>query len=295
MLNVMNQSYPYLSFFYIIFYGILSVSCQEEDAPTLNTSTPPTTTPTVPNNLTYQLVWEEEFEGDSLDEANWTPQIGDGCNINLCGWGNNELQYYTGRTENVRLEEGKLIIEARKERYEGEAYTSARILSKDKAEWRFGKIEVSAKLPKGQGIWPAIWMLPTQNIFGTWPKSGEIDIMELVGHEPHKIHGTVHFGKDWPENKWVTKSYQLRDADFSDDFHTFTLIWERNLIKWEVDGTEYHRITPSSLGNENYPFNEVFHLILNVAVGGNWPGNPDGSTEFPQTMEVDYIKVFQLQ
>lgn len=281
----------------MIICGTLStVSCQEEDTPDIiNPSNPSTQLPVPTPSLSYQLVWEDNFEGDTLDEENWSFQIGDGCAEGICGWGNNELEYYTDRSENVRVEDGKLIVEARKEAFSGYAYTSGRIVSKGKAEWRFGKIEIRAKLPKGQGVWPAIWMLPTQNVFGGWPKSGEIDIMELVGHKPEEVHGTIHYGPEWPNNKFTGKSYRLRESDFSEDFHTFSLIWERNLIIWEVDGDEFFRVTPSTTANNGYPFNEVFHLILNVAVGGNWPGSPDQSTAFPQRMEVDYIRVYQLQ
>jgi len=242
---------------------------------------------------TWELVWEEQFESDSLDMDKWSFQIGTGASEGLTSWGNNELQYYTDREENLFLEDGKLHIRALEERFVNRDYTSARIRTKDKADFRYGKFEIRAKNPTGQGLWPAIWMMPTESVYGGWPRSGEIDIMELVGHEPDVVHGTVHYGPAWPNNREHGGSIQLDEGTFNDDFHTFTIIWEPERIRWFVDDQLYFLTTPSHLAPENWPFDQDFHFILNVAVGGNWPGNPDASTEFPQEMVVDYIRVYE--
>lgn len=243
----------------------------------------------------WQLVWSDEFDAEELDQEKWSYQHGTGEEQGLTGWGNNELQYYTDDEENVFLEDGRLHIVAHQENYEGMEYTSGRILTREKGDWKFGKIEVRAKLPQGQGIWPAIWMLPTENVYGGWPKSGEIDIMEMVGHEPETIHGTVHYGPDWPDNEYTGTPFSLDDGTFADEFHTFAIEWEEDQIKWIVDGNEFYSVTPDTLEPRQYPFNEEFHLILNLAVGGNWPGNPDKTTEFPQSMVVDYVRVYQME
>ncbi len=246
-----------------------------------------------PKNQTYRLVWSDEFDAEQIDTTKWSFMIGDGSAYGLDRWGNNELQYYTKRDTNAFIEDGKLVIQALKESYAGKKYTSTRMRTLGKGDWKFGKIEVRARLPKGQGIWPAIWMLPTDEIYGIWPKSGEIDIMELVGHEPHIVHGTIHYGPDWPNNQYTGKAYELEEGDFSGDFHVFMIEWKFNAIRFYVDDDEFFFVTPSITQSHNYPFNERFHLLLNVAVGGNWPGNPDGNTEFPQRMEVDYVRVYQ--
>ncbi len=246
-------------------------------------------------DLEYELVWSDEFDGSELDTDKWSYQLGTGAQFGLTGWGNNELQFYTDREDNVHVEDGMLHIVAKPESFRNMNYTSGRIRTINKGDWKFGKFEFRAKMPEGQGIWPAIWMLPTDEVYGGWPKSGEIDIMELLGHEPSTIHGTVHFGPDWPNNQQRTRRFTLDEGKFSDDFHIFEIEWLEDEINWFVNGDKYYTITPETLGNQNYPFNEEFHLILNVAVGGNWPGNPDSTTEFPQSMIVDYVRVYQLR
>ncbi|MDX1943525.1 MAG: glycoside hydrolase family 16 protein [Saprospiraceae bacterium] len=241
----------------------------------------------------YNLVWDENFDNNTLDLKSWEYQLGDGC-PDLCGWGNNEGQWYTDDIKNVSVKDGFLYITALKESKNNKEYTSARLRTKGKRDFKFGRIDVRAKLPKGQGIWPAIWLLPTDEVFGGWPKSGEIDLVELVGHEPNVLWGTVHYGPAWPNNKLDNNRYYLPKGDFSDDFHVFSLLWQENEIIWLLDNQQiYQRIIPNMLQPENYPFNERFHLILNVAVGGNWPGYPDATTVFPQEMVVDYVKVYQ--
>ncbi|MFN7117355.1 MAG: family 16 glycosylhydrolase [Saprospiraceae bacterium] len=247
----------------------------------------------IPTLDNYTLVWDEAFNGNALDLNSWEYQLGDGC-PQLCGWGNNEGQWYTDKAKNVYVKDGFLHIVALKEAMNGKEYTSARLRTKGKRDFKYGRIDVRAKLPKGQGIWPAIWFLPTDEVYGGWPKSGEIDLVEVVGHEPNVLWGTVHYGPDWPKNKYDNNRYYLPNGDFSDAFHTFSLIWKENEMIWLLDNQViYQRIIPDLLKPENYPFNERFHLILNLAVGGNWPGYPDATTVFPQEMVVDYIKVYQ--
>ncbi len=286
-----------IKFYFIFTLSFLimsfSASCANTPAGAGPETEPPNEDP--PAEKEWQLVWSDEFDGESLDTDLWSVQHGTGTEYGLQGWGNNELQYYTGRPENLFLEDGKLHIVAHREDYEGMRYTSARIRTKNKGDWQFGRIEVRAKLPEGQGIWPAIWMLPTDELFGGWPKSGEIDIMEMVGHEPETIHGTVHYGPDWPENRHTGEPYTLEEGTFADDFHTFSIEWEQNEIRWFVDGEHYFSVTPSDLQPHNYPFNARFHLLINLAAGGNWPGNPDETTEFPQTLTVDYVRVYQYK
>ncbi|MBP3191083.1 family 16 glycosylhydrolase [Natronogracilivirga saccharolytica] len=241
----------------------------------------------------WQLVWTDEFETQDLDTTKWEYMYGTGSMYGLNRWGNYEEQYYTDREENIFVEDGNLHIVAREENRGGMNYTSARIRSKGKADFRYGKFEIRAKLPEGQGLWPAIWMLPTEEVYGEWPQSGEIDIMELIGHEPDVVHGTVHYGPPWPDNQSRGHYYTLSEGKFSDDFHVFTIEWMPDRITWYVDDNFFTFVTPSNLEPHNWPFDEKFHLLLNVAVGGIWPGSPDGTTEFPQEMIVDWIRVYQ--
>ena len=238
-----------------------------------------------------RLVWSDEFTSGSLNGNDWTYETGDGC-PGLCGWGNNELEYYTNRPENLYFQNGNMVIEARKENFSGRNYTSAKIVTRGKKIVKFGRIEIRAKLPKGKGIWPAIWMLPQNSVYGGWPKSGEIDIMELVGHEPNKVYGTVHFGPG-PASIQFSRGYTLAATDFSNDFHVFSIVWDSNFIQWLVDGHLYASFTKTDVGSATYPFNEDFYFIINLAVGGNWPGSPDATTTFPQQLVVDYIRVYQ--
>ena len=241
----------------------------------------------------WELVWNDEFSGRE-SASHWTHEV------NAWGGGNNELQYYTARPENSYVRGGRLHIVAREEYYEGpegaRAYTSARLKTKGSGDWRYGRFEIRAKLPEGQGIWPAIWMLPTDEVYGGWAASGEIDIVELVGHAPDRVHGTLHYGGEWPMNTYTGDSYRLPDEErFSDSFHVFTLIWEEGAFHWFVDGEHYQTQRHWRTGGHEFPapFDQRFHMLLNVAVGGNWPGPPDESTEFPQAMVVDYVRVYE--
>ena len=238
------------------------------------------------------LVWSDEFDGPALNQSFWTFELGDGCAKNLCGWGNNELQTYTSRPENISFEGGNMIITARKEALDGRQYTSVRIKTEGKKTFKYGRIEFRAKLPIGKGIWPAFWLLPQSNVFGGWPRSGEIDLMEYLGHEPNKVHGTVHYGPG-PGSIQKTATYTLPSGNFNEGFHTFSVEWDVDVIRWYVDGTLFSTVNKSGFGGNNYPFNEEFFLIINMAVGGNWPGAPDANTVFPQQLVVDYVRVYQ--
>lgn len=246
----------------------------------------PTATPTPE----WELVWQDEFDGDTIDDTKWSFEV------NGRGGGNSELQYYTDFSENAFIEDGKLVIQALKleERYIGRDYTSARIRTVGKGDWLYGRFEFRAKLPYGQGLWPAIWMLPSTYSYGGWPSSGEIDIMELVGHDADTVHGTLHYGS-LGNYQYTGKPYSLEEGIFADDFHDFAIEWEEGEIRWYVDGEKYQTQTVWNTKNHDYPapFDQPFHIIMNVAVGGNWPGSPDETTVFPQRMEVDYVRVYQ--
>ena len=249
----------------------------------------------------WQLVWNDEFSqanGSSPDSSKWGYDIGGG------GYGNNELESYTSRTNNARVEGGNLVIEARQENYTGpdqilRNYTSARMLTRGKWSWTYGRIEARIKIPKGQGIWPAFWMLGTNIDAGVnWPNCGEIDIMENIGKttEQAKVYGTIHgpqSGGDYNGGAGVGGNYTLPVGVLADDYHVFAVEWTTNQFKWYVDTNLYFTATPASLpGGGTWVFTNPQYLILNVAVGGNWPGNPDGTTVFPQQMLVDYVRVY---
>ncbi|GAB4243279.1 MAG: hypothetical protein Kow0027_02270 [Saprospiraceae bacterium] len=233
----------------------------------------------------WNLVWRDEFNGTTIDPANWKHETGNH------GWGNNELQYYTDRPDNSYISDGKLVIEAKKENFGGSQYTSARMISAGLQEFQYGRIDIRAKLPEGKGIWPALWMLGSDFWTTGWPNCGEIDIMEIVGHEPSTVHGTAHWGDFSGNHVSYGNSTTLSSGKFSDEFHVFTIIWDNEKIRWFLDDNLYNTldITPSALSE----FHQPFFFIFNIAVGGNWPGSPDGTTVFPQYMYVDYIRVFQ--
>lgn len=236
-----------------------------------------------------QVVWSDEFSGTSLDLGKWEPQIGDGCDINLCGWGNNELQWY--KAENATVSDGTLKITAKKERVRSRQYTSARLRTKNLGDFTYGRFEARIKLPEGQGLWPAFWMLPTDEVYGGWPQSGEIDILETKGQSTNVIYGTIHFGDPWPNNRFTGESFLNRFGKFSQDFHVFALEWEPGEIRWYVDDTHSSTKTVDDLRGHSWPFDQRFHLLLNMAVGGTFVGNPDDSI-FPRSLEVDYVRVY---
>ena len=271
----------------------------------------------------WKLVWQDEFDSPEIDREKWD------FDINCWGGGNDERQCYTDRTENTSVKEGKLVITAIKENWRGFAlpthmrltedekkrfkdqpFTSARLVTRGKAAWKYGRIEVRAKLPQGQGTWPAIWMLPEDNAYGTWAASGEIDIMEAVnlgvscekcpGGVENEIAGTLHFGGLWPENS--LHSTRLYLPSVLSDFHTYGVIWEPDRMIWTVDGRVYAEKTTDDWFTTNSeearaPFDQRFHLLLNFAVGGKWPeetgeGGVD-ETNFPKTFEIDWVRVWQ--
>lgn len=271
----------------------------------------------------WSMVWSDEFDGDSINTDNWSHEV------NCAGGGNNELQCYTDRQENSFVEDGHLHMVAREESFSGPGvfdddpsynaddtsatrnYTSARLRTKNKADWKYGRFEINAKMPQGQGLWPAIWMLPTENVYGEWPLSGEIDIFEAVNTNvagENEIHGTLHYGRPWPNNVNSGTSY-VPEQPIWEEFHTYAIEWEEGEIRWYVDDVHYATQTQDGwftlawqgqdegfqVGEGAAPFNEMFHLILNVAVGGQWPGAPDESTSFPQEMVVDYVRVYECE
>lgn len=235
------------------------------------------------------LLWADEFsqsDGTKPDSSKW------GYDIGGSGWGNNELQYYTNRTENARIESGSLVIEARAENFDVKNYTSARLLTKDKGSWTYGRIEARIKIPKGQGIWPAFWMLGANIGSVGWPNCGEIDIMENIGSLPSTLYGTLH-GPGYSGGNGISGNTVLSGAALGDDFHVYAIEWEENRIRWFLDGQQFFSLTPANLpAGSAWVFNQPQFLILNVAVGGNWPKHPDESTVFPQRMTVDYVRVY---
>jgi beta-glucanase (GH16 family) len=250
-----------------------------------------------PTEKQWTLVWSDEFDGangSSPDATKWKFDIGVGED----GWGNNELEYYTSRTQNAYLQDGTLVIQALKGTYtdqDGIArdYTSARLKTAGRYQLTYGRVEARIKIPYGQGLWPAFWMLG--NDFGQvdWPFCGEIDIMENIGLEPSTVHGTIH-GPGYSDSG-LTGSYTLSGSQrFADAFHVFAVEWEQREIRFYVDSILYQTVTPADLpAGTTWVFDHPFFILLNVAVGGDWPGSPDASTVFPQTMTVDYVRVYQ--
>ena len=241
-----------------------------------------------------RLVWSDEFGYTGLpDSSKWGYDRGNGC-PDLCGWGNNEQQFYTvSRLENARVENGYLTIEARQEAMGGNPYTSARLVTKQKGEWLYGRIEVRAKLPAGRGIWPAIWMLPTEWTYGGWPRSGEIDIMEFVGYLPDTVFSTIHTDR-FNGMKNTQKSVGQFTNTASDQFHVYAMDWDADKIDFYYDGLKFHTFSNLREGVGVWPFDRAFYLILNIAVGGNWGGKMGVDTSiFPQKMLVDYVRVYQ--
>ncbi|NKI31952.1 malectin domain-containing carbohydrate-binding protein [Croceivirga thetidis] len=243
----------------------------------------------------YQLVFEDEFDGTAVDLTNWTFQIGDGTSEGIPGWGNNELQYY--REENTTVANGFMTITAKEESFGGYNYTSSRLITKNKQDFTYGRMEMRAKMPIGKGMWPAFWMLFTDpTIYGSWAAGGEIDIMEYLGDKPEEIIGTIHYGQPFPGNLFTTEEFILTDGtNFNDDFHEFAIEWEPGEIRWYVDDILYATQNDwfSNGGPYPAPFDQPFHFLLNLAVGGNLPGNPDATTVFPQEYVIDYVRVYE--
>jgi beta-glucanase (GH16 family) len=239
----------------------------------------------------YTLAWGDEFNGGSTDATAWTAEVGDGC-PSLCGWGNNELEYYTNPPNNLFFQDGKMIIELKAETFGGKNYTSARIKTQGKKTFKFGRIDIRAILPKGKGVWPAFWMLPQNNVYGGWPRSGEIDLMENMGNEPAKVLSTVHYGPG-PGSIYISRNYTLPSSTFSDQFHVFSFEWKLDQLKFYVDDNLFSTVNKPDLGGNTYPFNELFYFVINLAIGGNFPGAPDATTLLPQWLIIDYIRIYQ--
>jgi beta-glucanase (GH16 family) len=255
----------------------------------------------------WKLVWSDEFDGATIDSKKWTFDQGTGS----AGWGNNELECYTSRPSNAYVKDGMLHIRALKESYKGSRYTSARLKTQGRFSQKYGRFKFRAKLPTGQGIWPAIWMMPARNRYGGWAASGEIDIVEARGQEPNKVLGTLHYGSGWPANTHAGKDYVLPKKGTIADFHVYALEWEPGEIRWLVDGHCYQTqnfwwsssrrnrgrgvkpINAAQLNPWPAPFNQPFYLLLNVAVGGNFVGSPNRTTKFPAEMVVDYVRVYE--
>lgn len=258
-------------------------SCENDDTQTVARST--------------NLVLSEEFDTDGAPNPSvWDYEVGRGPNGD--GWGNQELQYYTDRSDNATIQNGVLLITAREESFEGAQYTSARLLTKDLFEQQYGRFEARIRLPFGQGIWPAFWMLGADIDENPWPGAGEIDIMEYRGQEPTILIGSVH-GPGYNGGNAISKEYTLENDRFDTGFHVFGIEWGPDFINYYVDDVLYNQITPEDIDEETngegtWVFNKPFYILMNVAVGGTFVGSPNAETQFPQTMLVDYVRVYEL-
>jgi len=266
----------------------LATSCGGQSSQSSNSNTTP------PPSHQYQLVWSDEFngaDGSAPDATKWAIQTGGG------GWGNNELESYTARPQNVQVSGGNLVVSTLKEDYTGadgiaRYYTSARMQTLGLFSQTYGRFEASIKVPKGQGMWPAFWMLGNDINTSAWPACGEIDIMENIGKEPNMMHGSLHGPGYAPGN--VSAAYTLPSGALGDGFHLYAVEWDTQQVRFYVDSNLYATFTQANLPSGSpWEFNKPFFLLLNLAVGGDWPGPPDGTTQFPQQMLVDYVRVYQ--
>jgi beta-glucanase (GH16 family) len=246
---------------------------------------PPGVQVTGPERPAWRLVWHDEF--DKAIGPDWTFDVGTGGN----GWGNNELEYYTARPENARVENGVLVIEARKESYQSREYTSARLKTEGRRTFKYGRIEARIQVPRGQGMWPAFWALGEDQKAAGWPRCGEIDVMENIGREPSRVHATVH-GPGYSGGQGVGGPFDLPSGAFADGFHVFAVEWDASGLRFSVDDTVYKSITPTDVP-ATWVYDHPFFLLLNLAVGGNWPGPPDTETVFPARMKVDYVRAYE--
>ena len=238
----------------------------------------------------WELAWSDEFDGPEIDKAAWKHETGGH------GFGNNELQFYTDRADNAFVDKGELVIRAQPEKFKNRAYTSAKLQSVK--AWTYGRFEFKVQLPKGKGVWPAIWMMPSDlKQYGAWPQCGEIDIVEQLGHEPNRVYGTLHYGNPHPP-AGKGASVALKQGSLVDDWHEYALEWYPGEMRWFVDGELYQVQNDwftSGGGAAAWPapYDRDFYLQLNVAVGGGWPGNPDATTVWPQTLRFEYVRVFK--
>ncbi len=269
----------------VISLGLISAATAQEQ-PTPEATPEAEVTPiAVPEG--WALAWHDEFDGKTIDDENWTYDLGGG------GWGNGEAQYYTDRSENARLEDGMLVIEARQERYEEAYYTSARLKTQGLQKFQYGRIESRLRVPAGRGLWPAFWMLGSNFEEVGWPDCGEIDIMEYIGREPDLILGTIH-GPGYSGALGLS-TWHRQDYDIADDFHTYAIEWDEEQITWFYDGVEYSTYTRSDVGEREWVFDQPFFIILNLALGGQLPGPIGLDTVFPAQYLVDYVRVFQRE
>lgn len=267
----------------------LAACTSDSPKPVLPPPAPPAVNAEARDYAAYtKLVWSDEFDGSTLDLAKWGFDLGAG------GWGNNELQTYTNQPENVSTTGGNLVIKAVRPATNSPAYTSARILTKGKQSFVFGRIDVRAKIPKGKGVWPAIWMLGSDIDQNSWPRCGEIDIMELRGSKPKELISTMHYANSAGAREFKSTT-NVQAADLSDSFHIYSVVRSQDQIRMYLDGQQFFTFRKSDVGSGPYPFNNPFFVILNVAVGGDFDGNPDAGTTFPQQMEVDYVRHYQYQ
>ncbi len=251
-----------------------------------------------PAEASWSLVWSDEFNGTTLDTGNWSYDTGTGC-PSLCGWGNNELQYY--RSQNVTVSGGNLVITSRAESYGGASFTSGKVHTRGKRTVLYGRVEMRAKIPTGGGMWPAFWMMPQDDAYGGWAASGELDIMESA-NATTTVGGALHYGGTWPSNASTSGSYSLGGANFANDFHIYAVEWELDAIRWYVDGvlfmtrTSAQWYTNTAPANPRAPFDQPFYIILNAAVGGNYTGCTDPgciTASLPQQYLVDYVRVYE--
>ncbi len=269
----------------------------------------------------WTLVWHDEFEGDRIDDTKWDFDIGNGffdyrSHTWVEGWGNEELQYYTDRPVNASVKDSVLTISAVKESLHGCGYTSARLKTRKRDgtplfTQQYGRFEFRAVVPHGKGLWPALWMLPQDDAYGGWAASGEIDVMEIVGEKPHQVLGSVHFGCGFPERELVTHTHTLANGSTVSDWHIYAVEWEPGEVRWLIDGETWATqsfwwscsLQDSGVGQRPRnkadinpwpaPFDKPFYLLMNVAVGGNFPGHPNPQTAFPAQMLVDYVRVYE--
>jgi beta-glucanase (GH16 family) len=238
-------------------------------------------------NHEWTLIWQDEFDRKEIDRIRWRLDVG------YTGEANGELEIYTDRSENACIENSCLVIAAREENYQGYRYTSARLKTQGLHSWVYGRVEARIKIPTGQGIWPAFWMLGEDVTIRGWPDCGEIDIMENIGSRPDTVRGTIH-GPGYCRDDGIWADYTLNGQKFADDFHLFAVEWEPNQIRWYVDNILYNTLTVENVPGK-WVFGHPFFILLNVAVGGYWPGYPDETTIFPQFMAVDYVRVYSKE
>ncbi|NWF89896.1 MAG: glycoside hydrolase family 16 protein [Ignavibacteriaceae bacterium] len=274
------KTFNRIIFFLAFIFSFVLTNCSKEDT----TTAPKSNIPEIPG---YTLVWNDEFDKANIDLTKWEHEV------NGDGGGNNELQYYTNLASNSFIENGHLIIKAIYENYQGKYFTSARMRSKNKGDWLYGRIEAVAKLPTGKGTWPAIWMLPTDWEYGNWPESGEIDIMEHVGYDPNVVHGSIHT-KAYNHVLGTQKTAKLPVPTATTEFHKYAIEWFEDHIDFYIDSIKYFSFTNENKGSAYWPFDKRFHLILNLAVGGNWGGAQGiDPGAFPARLEIDYVRVYK--